>query len=282
MDMGYAEDVRAFQDRVLEHPLGAVERLLWHRIRWMFDLKGDPKRLPIKSRVLMEMEDLPQSTFNRARRKLESEGLIRTESHRGQDTLYEFLPIIKDGLRGQPDGQSDGQPDGQPDGRPDGQPDGQPDGRGSDFFACRRARGSTPDRNPVNNNIIKLTSPALSLMVPRNPERRGVQGRGEEGDPLAEAREIWLGAIRPGFEEFWDAYPRQECRHDAWMTWIELCERGCIDQDELMDGLTRAKRSRQWRQDNGRYVPNPVRWLSEMRWSDQMQEDPALHEELAF
>lgn len=120
-------------------------------------------------------------------------------------------------------------------------------------------------------------------MVPRNPEeRRGVQGRGEEGDPLAETREIWLNAIRPGFEEFWDAYPRQECRHDAWMTWIELCERGCIDQDELMDGLTRAKRSRQWRQDNGRYVPNPVRWLSEMRWSDQMQEDPALHEELAF
>ena len=108
--MGYAEDVRAFQDAVIEGlKLNATERLLWHRIRWMFDRKGDPKKLPIKSRVLMEMEDLPQATFNRARRKLEGEGLIRTESQRGQETVYELLPIIKNGLKGQSDGQSDGQ-----------------------------------------------------------------------------------------------------------------------------------------------------------------------------
>ena len=106
---GYAEDMRAFNEWVLDHRLSPTERLLYHRIRWFFDRAGDPKKLAIKSINLMEMEDLTQSTFNRARKKLEAEGLILTETHRGQETLYEFLPIVKDGLRGQSNGQSNGQ-----------------------------------------------------------------------------------------------------------------------------------------------------------------------------
>jgi hypothetical protein len=37
---------------------------------------------------------------------------------------------------------------------------------------------------------------------------------------------------------------------------------------EIADGLTRWMQSDQWKRDDGRYIPSPVKWLRDKRWLD--------------
>lgn len=164
----YAEDMRLFGEWTQDHRLSAAERLLYHRIRWVFDRAGDPAKLPIKSIRLMEMEDMTQSTFNRARKRLESEGLIRTETQRGQETLYELLPIIKNGLRGQSNDQSNGQSN--------DQSNDQSNGQSGAFRGRACAREDTYVSLISKNNIIYNNS--LSSSVTFSGNQGG--GTGEE------------------------------------------------------------------------------------------------------
>ena len=112
-------------------------------------------------------------------------------------------------------------------------------------------------------------------MVPRNPEVVGVKGEKgrtvSRGDWLEGPRRVWEDAIRPRFEAFWAEYPRQESRHDAWLEWMRIFERGDVEFDDIMAGLWHAKGSRQWNQSETRFVPNPARWLRERRWTDRME-----------
>ena len=97
--MGYAEDMRAFGEWTLENRLNSTARLLYMRIRWMFDRKGDPKKLAISSSLLMEMEGLTEPTFRRARKALTHSGLIEVVSVNGQPAVYTLLSIVKNELK---------------------------------------------------------------------------------------------------------------------------------------------------------------------------------------
>ena len=97
--MGYAEDMRAFNEWTFENRLNSTSKLLYMRIRWMFDRKGDPKKLAISSSLLMEMEGLTEPTFRRARKALTDSGLIEVESVNGQPTVYTLLSIVKEELK---------------------------------------------------------------------------------------------------------------------------------------------------------------------------------------
>jgi len=69
------------------------------------------------------------------------------------------------------------------------------------------------------------------------------------------------------FEIFWKAYPRHEERSAARKAWMEMD----IPTDTLMAALENAKYSREWRQDNGKYIPRAAKWL-DGKWEDYIDQ----------
>lgn len=61
------------------------------------------------------------------------------------------------------------------------------------------------------------------------------------------------------FERFWSFYPNKLGKQKAWEAWQMVLP----DLDQVMVALERWKRSRQWMQDSGRYIPKAENFLEE-------------------
>lgn len=72
------------------------------------------------------------------------------------------------------------------------------------------------------------------------------------------------------FAAFWSAYPRRVARKDALKTWHQTADVR-PPMDELLEALEQAKRSAQWQEAGGRYVPYPATWLRGERWTDEYE-----------
>jgi len=74
------------------------------------------------------------------------------------------------------------------------------------------------------------------------------------------------------FEEFWKLYPRKRNKFDAMQVWSTL-----NPDDELfeaiMSGLKKAVNSKEWKEQEGRFIPYPATWLRKSRWLDEYTED---------
>jgi hypothetical protein len=41
----------------------------------------------------------------------------------------------------------------------------------------------------------------------------------------------------------------------------------------MLDAIERFKRTAQWQEDGGRYIPHPATWLNQRRWEDEPQQE---------
>ena len=62
------------------------------------------------------------------------------------------------------------------------------------------------------------------------------------------------------FETFWNLYPMKLGKQKAWEAWQAVKP----DLDKVVSALECWKQSRQWRQDNGRFIPKAENFLKEM------------------
>lgn len=73
----------------------------------------------------------------------------------------------------------------------------------------------------------------------------------------------------PTFADFWAIYPRKISCADAekafrrilWTTDLWLL---------VWDAIERQRKSEQWQQDGGRFIPYPGTWLRGERWRDEL------------
>jgi hypothetical protein len=73
------------------------------------------------------------------------------------------------------------------------------------------------------------------------------------------------------FERFWSAYPKRAGRQDAEREFAKLA----VDDDLLttmLDAIRHQQQQREWKADNGRYIPHPANWLSKRRWQDEVSD----------
>jgi hypothetical protein len=75
-------------------------------------------------------------------------------------------------------------------------------------------------------------------------------------------------SLSSGFDEFYLAYPRKQSKDDAVKAWKKL------KPDEslitaILAGLSRAKQSEQWKDNNGKFIPYPASWLNKGGWKDE-------------
>src|SRR6185503_6296114 len=70
-----------------------------------------------------------------------------------------------------------------------------------------------------------------------------------------------------GFEEFWIAYPNKTGKVAAVKAWKKCKHKPPLET--ILSSITTAKQSRKWKDDGGRFIPNPATWLNEGRWDDK-------------
>lgn len=71
------------------------------------------------------------------------------------------------------------------------------------------------------------------------------------------------------FERWWNAYPRHVAKHKAAIAWDNAGVRES-DMPRVMAALERAKCSRQWVKDNGKFIPHPTTYIHGRRWDDEI------------
>ena len=70
------------------------------------------------------------------------------------------------------------------------------------------------------------------------------------------------------FVQFWKSYPRKKNKGSAERAWRKLKPDLFLLQ-AILDGLERAKNSKDWTKDNGDYIPHPATWLNARGWEDE-------------
>jgi hypothetical protein len=78
------------------------------------------------------------------------------------------------------------------------------------------------------------------------------------------------------FEQFWSAYPRKVGKKAARAVWSRIWPAPTPEFTEIVIAAIRQHaQSRQWRKDDGQFIPHPKTWLSHERWLDQVELSPA-------
>jgi hypothetical protein len=70
------------------------------------------------------------------------------------------------------------------------------------------------------------------------------------------------------FDEFWAVFPKKRSKGQAEKAWAKLQ----LDEqllETMLAAIERAKKSEEWRKENGRYIPHPATWLNAKGWEDE-------------
>lgn len=73
--------------------------------------------------------------------------------------------------------------------------------------------------------------------------------------------------VDKAFEAFWNAYPRKSGKFAAQEKYRNALETG-VTARFLLEALNKQKASKQWLEADGKFIPNPAKWLEEGRWND--------------
>ena len=69
-----------------------------------------------------------------------------------------------------------------------------------------------------------------------------------------------------GFAVFWKAYPKRRGKLAAQKAWKKLKP----PLAKVLETLSVITASREWRRDNGQFIPYPASWLNDGRWDDEL------------
>lgn len=71
------------------------------------------------------------------------------------------------------------------------------------------------------------------------------------------------------FNEFWEAYPKKVGKTAVRKKYLALKPSKKL-HDAVMQGLENYKNSERWNKDNGAYILNPLTFINERRWEDEI------------
>ena len=117
----------------------------------------------------------------------------------------------------------------------------------------------TPDTRHQRSNTPPLTPPGgvhddacPPLPAPENPPKRAA-----------------VHEFPPGFDRFWQAYPRKTAKPHAAKAFARLRPDEAL-LERMLQALQAQRSSPQWQRDGGQFIPHPATWLNGRRWEDQL------------
>ena len=77
------------------------------------------------------------------------------------------------------------------------------------------------------------------------------------------------------FETFWKQYPKKVNKFKS-EEWFRKNKPNEILFNCIIKKLEMFKKSKEWKKENGKYIPHPTTWLNQKRWEDELNDS---HEE---
>ncbi len=77
------------------------------------------------------------------------------------------------------------------------------------------------------------------------------------------------------FETFWKQYPKKVNKFKS-EEWFRKNKPNEILFNYIIKKLEMFKKSKEWKKENGKYIPHPTTWLNQKRWEDELNDS---HEE---
>lgn len=70
------------------------------------------------------------------------------------------------------------------------------------------------------------------------------------------------------FIDFWNEYPKKKSKGQAEKVWLKLKPSTELFTS-IMEGLSIAKQSHDWKKESGQFIPHPSTWLNSKGWEDE-------------
>lgn len=134
-------------------------------------------------------------------------------------------------------------------------------------------RKQTASKTEANSKqtISKNESASVLLLSDNNSDSESDKGLGSNSYELRQGTRDEGLACDPDHEKsflsFWDAYPWKIGKGDALEAWKNLNPCGST-LHRIMEALERWKRSEQWTDKGGRFVPHPAKFLRDGYWQN--------------
>lgn len=74
-----------------------------------------------------------------------------------------------------------------------------------------------------------------------------------------------------GFELFWELYPSKRKKPVARIAWMNMPVHSEEQYALINAAVERYKKTNQWQEENGRYIPDPDTFLQDERWTDEIK-----------
>ena len=95
-------------------------------------------------------------------------------------------------------------------------------------------------------------------------DNRHIKEEGKEYKELKEDKE-------KGFERFWELYPSKRKKPVARIAWMNMRVHSEEQYALINSAVERYKKTNQWQEENGRYIPDPDTFLQDERWTDEIK-----------
>lgn len=118
-----------------------------------------------------------------------------------------------------------------------------------------------------------LSSKEESRQKDASPAGEGARAFSEEGHSgvVCASEQTEVGSKAVPFEAFWQSYPKKQGRGAARSQWAKL-RPDTVLWARMEQTLNRFRKSDQWKEQGGRFIPAPATWLREERWEDVLPE----------
>ena len=125
----------------------------------------------------------------------------------------------------------------------------------------RAKRSKYPEPENICKQMISDASKCSRNPIQSNPNP--IQSE-SESESESNARK----ALDPAFDAFWAVYPKKTGKEAARKAFKKIPKSA---RSLLVPAVEAQKKSRQWMEENGRFIPNPATWLNQGRWEDEVQ-----------
>lgn len=86
-----------------------------------------------------------------------------------------------------------------------------------------------------------------------------------------------LNSYSEDFNTFWKVYPRRQAKIKAMEAWEKLKKKKILPEIKvIIESLEKQKKSDNWFNDSGKYIPLPASWLNAGGWMNEPTEVPIL------
>lgn len=119
----------------------------------------------------------------------------------------------------------------------------------------------------TEEEVEKAEKTAPSAQERNEKEQRGTTGNKRSGEGEGEGEKIYTSKSAEFFL-FWKEYPNKKNKQTAMARWDRMRVTAELYK-KIMEGLKRAQRSREWAEQDGRYIPHPASWLHAGGWENE-------------